>query len=310
MFKLIKFEIFKLLKKKNVIIIFIFISMMSIINIYLSNINYQPKNDSYKYIELTYDNSNKDVKEYNKYIKDNIKKYNYYKKYNIKTNDREKAILETSLTFLAFMSIIISIISSGILLDEINYKTLKGVLLKPYSRIQIISSKFIIMLIISLSIALIISISSIISSSFILDINWLSVKRLYFINDKIIKSFYLIEYFKSIIINTIPIIFISGFCIFLSTFLNNSKVISSISILFSLMGVLIFQLFLKIDFNLIQYTFIPYLDIGLYKDFKNVFNINYTYGISTSLLSGILILVANYIIFYIFSIIIFRRKDV
>ena len=310
MINLIKFEIFKLIKRKSIIILIMLIIFGACINIYLSTINYKPKDDSYKYTELNYKIKNDDVIKYNEYIKDNIKKYNYYKSENIDMREKEKSIIESSVTFLAFMVIVIAVISSGILADEINSKSLKEILLRPYYRTEIISSKFIVMLLTCVVISLLVSISSIVSSSIILGINWFSVKHLYVVNNRIVEIVYLFEYLKLMFINSAPMIFVSGFGIFLSTILNSSKIISAISIFLSFTGTIIFQLFLKIKLNFIQYTFMPYLDMSLYTNPLNIFDINFTYGVSLGLLSGLLILIANYVVFYMLSVIIFNKKNI
>ncbi len=310
MINLIKIELIKQFKKRSFKVLFIIILIVSFLNNYLNYKNYEYKsNENYNYLELSNKNE-KSINEYNHLIKDNIDKHNYYKKNNIEMHIKEKYILETSITVIVFMSIIIAIVSSGILSDEINKKSIKELIAKPYKRYKILTSKFISVFIITFLIVFNIVLVSLISSSFLLKINWINVKEIIIYKSKIIESLYLLNYFKLVLINSIPLIFIGISCIFMSTLISNSKIISGISIFFSLMGTLIFQLFLKFNINIVEYTFLPYLDLSIYKNMLDIYKINIAYNVNLNLVSGIVILTIYSIIFYIISILIFNKKDI
>lgn len=317
--KLIKFELLKQFKKKSIIYLLVTIFFISILNIYLSNKNYNwTENNEYNYVKFisednfkgNYSIYEKTTKDYNAFVRKNIFKYNYYKSHNLERNDKAKRILDTSVIVLVFSIIGVSFISSGILSDEINNKSIKELITKPYLRREILTSKLMCLFIIVFLIVLIVSITSVITSSILLKINWASIKEIFIFNGKVHVWNYLIEYYKIIFINSIPLCFIATFCLTISTIVNNSKLISGVAIFFSLMGPLILQLFLKLGFNLVQFTFIPYLDLSIYNNIYNIYTINILYGVSISLEKGIIILVINILIFYLIGTFIFNKKDI
>lgn len=256
MINLIKIELIKQFKSKSFIVMMSFVILFTIAYIFILNNQYN-------------------------YISNII--------------SRCKMIMEMSSNIIIFSSIIISIISSGILSDEINKKSIKELITKPHKRSKILTSKYICMLIIVMIIFFAVLFSSV------------ATIILLFKDIKFVLSY---EYLKLYILNIIPLLFTGSFCMFLSVIFKNSKLISGFSILLSLTGVVIFQLLLKIDINFIQYTFLPYLDFSIYKDIEIIKAINIEYGVSLSELNGIIYLMLYSIAFYILSIFIFNKKDI
>ncbi len=316
MISLIRVELIKQFKKRSIKFLFVFILVVCFLNIYIGNKKYEYTSyEKFNYIDLLsqkeYTGNYKKYKiltdNYNETVSINIDKYNYYKENKIDMYSKEKYILESSITVLIFMSIIVSLLSSGILSDELNRKSIKELLTKPYKRWKILSSKYLCLFIMILSITLTIILSSFFISSIILKINWIKVIEL---NNKFVEYLYIFNYIKLIFLNSIPLYFISILCVFLSTILNNSKIISATIMFLSLMSTLIFQLLLKININFVEYTFLPYLDLSIYKNIFDIYQINLIYNVNLGIYKGIIVLSAHSLLFYLMSILVFNRKDI
>lgn len=199
-------------------------------------------------------------------------------------NDNMK---NTIFSLIPFIGIMISIIFSGIVSNEIDNGTIRFYLTKPVSRINILKSKF-----------LTIVIYQIILLSFILFI--------YSVLCKDIDKIYIIKYVKY----CSPLLLISSVIILFSILFKNTSITVGLSIFIIVFGGLITQLLLDINITQIEFTFLPYIDFTLFDDSETLKLLNQTYKINLSVKKGIIINLISTIIFYKIGEFIFNKKDI
>lgn len=199
-------------------------------------------------------------------------------------NDNMK---NTIFSLIPFIGIMISIIFSGIVSNEIDNGTIRFYLTKPVSRINILKSKF-----------LTIVIYQIILLSFILFI--------YSVLCKDIDRIYIIKYVKY----CSPLLLISSVIILFSILFKNTSITVGLSIFIIVFGGLITQLLLDINVTQIEFTFLPYMDFTLFDDSETLKLLNQTYKINLSVKKGIIINLISTIIFYKIGEFIFNKKDI
>ena len=199
-------------------------------------------------------------------------------------NDNMK---NTIFSLIPFIGIMISIIFSGIVSNEIDNGTIRFYLTKPVSRINILKSKF-----------LTIVIYQIILLSFILFI--------YSVLCKDIDRTYIIKYVKY----CSPLLLISSVIILFSILFKNTSITVGLSIFIIVFGGLITQLLLDINIKQIEFTFLPYMDFTLFDDSETLKLLNQTYKINLSVKKGIIINLISTIIFYKIGEFIFNKKDI
>lgn len=193
----------------------------------------------------------------------------------------------TIFNLIPFSGIIISILFAGIISNEIENGTFRFYLTKPISRYKIYKSKFITMIIYTIILQLFIFfVYSIFCHQF----------------DKM----YLIKYVKY----SSPLILMCGLIILLSTIFRNTSVTVGLSVLIIAFSLLITQLLLDIDFTIVEFTFLPYLDFTLFNDSEGVKAMNKLYKISLNQNKGIIINLVYSFVFFKLGNIIFNKKDI
>ncbi len=300
MIRLIKCEILKIFKKISFRVLLLIILISSFLTCYISYKKVDNKYNQYPIIEMADKRNLTD--DYNK-LATNINKIN--SKSNIKLNK----IIDNGVTLLIFSSIIIIIISSSILGNEINKKSIKELLTKPYKRSKILISKYLVVYIITFLLSLLIFVSYVIFTSILTKINIFNLKDYMIFNKSIISVSYVIKYLIKYVINSIPIYFLSTFTIFLTTFIKNQKAIIPFNSVLFIMSPVILNFFLSIKFKYIIYTFIPYLDFSIFKDIYSIYLLNIEYNVNFNIFLGIIILLTYSLFFIIISIKIFNKKD-
>ena len=199
----------------------------------------------------------------------------------------EENILDLSFNLIPFLGVVICILFSGSICGEIESGTMRYYLTKPYKRYKVYLSKLIVIILYLLfSISLIIVFSLIINGS---------------INYKYIYEYY---------IDSIPILFLSSFILFLSIKFKSTVLVSCICVLTLCFSLIVSQVLFGINIKLIEYTFLPYLDFSIFKD-KNIVNtINSEYGVNISLIKAIIVDSISFLLFSIYGIYKFNKKDI
>lgn len=196
-------------------------------------------------------------------------------------------LFNVSYNLIQFVGIVISILFSGIICSEIDNGTFRFYLTKPYNRIKIYLSKLITIVLCTLIIISVIVLTVMI------------IKRSY--NTK-----YLINYYKC----SIPLIFVSIYILYLSTKFKSNVFVSSITIITLSFSLILSQLLFGLNFKIIEYTFLPYLDLSLFNDKSLIIDMNKLYGINLSVNNGIIIDIIYSIILLIFGTFKFNKKDI
>lgn len=188
------------------------------------------------------------------------------------------------LTMIPFIGIIITILFSGIMSNEIENGTFRFYLTKPVNRYKIYLSKLL--------------------TIFIFIVEMLTYTILfYFLINKNINNV------DNFLITSVSLVLISTIIVFLSTIIKNQSITSSIPILFLTFGLTITELLLKKNITIIKYTFIPYLDLTPFKT-GIIDMINEEYNLALSLNKGIIIIIIYSIVFTYLGIKIFKNKNI
>lgn len=206
--------------------------------------------------------------------------------------NKESSSFKTIYSVIPFLGILCTLIAGSIVSNEYNNGTFNIYLSKPYKRYKILLSKLLCVYII----IILFLILSIVSYTLFMSI-YISV-HIYI--KEIIKCF----------VYTIPLFFISTFAFFLSTITKSSSLSCGISTFIYLFGSIISQLFFGINFNIIEYSFLPYLDFTIFENINELKVMNELLNINLTLNRGIIILVINIIILYLISNFIFIKRDI
>ena len=199
-------------------------------------------------------------------------------------NDNMK---NTIFNLIPFIGIMMSIIFSGIISNEIENGTIRFYLTKPVSRNNIFKSKFLTIIIYQIMLLL-----------FIL-----------FVYSVLCKDFdrtYIIKYVKYYS----PLLLISSLIILFSVLFRNTSITVGLSIFIIVFGGLITQLLLDIKLTQIEFTFLPYMDFTLFDNNEGLKLLNETYKINLYVKKGIIINLISTIIFYKIGEFIFNKKDI
>ena len=199
-------------------------------------------------------------------------------------NDNMK---NTIFNLIPFIGIMMSIIFSGIISNEIENGTIRFYLTKPVSRNNIFKSKFLTIIIYQIMMLL-----------FILFV--------YSVLCKDIDRNYMIKYVKY----CSPLLLISSLIILFSVLFRNTSITVGLSIFIIVFGGLITQLLLDIKLTQIEFTFLPYMDFTLFDNNEGLKLLNETYKINLYVKKGIIINLISTIIFYKIGEFIFNKKDI
>ncbi len=320
MIRLIRIELKKLFKRKEVLALFPIIILASFLIVFLynkkDNIDYNIETEKMsiiieeEYDGLSYENYKKELDKFNDEVDENIKILNYSEEEKQELHLKEKFIMEKSYIVLTFLGLALAVIGCSIVSSEINNRSIKELITKPFKRWKFITSKYIAILISTIIFSLTLLLSMTLLILLITKTNVFELKELVFINDKIVSVNYFIEFIKTFCIYLVPLIFISSFSIFLSTVISSTSLSTTIVIVLSLTSTLIFQLLFRLKLKFIEYTFLPYMDLTIYNNILDKFSINSAFGVNLNITSGIIILLIYSIIFFLLSNFIFSKKDI
>lgn len=194
--------------------------------------------------------------------------------------------------FIPFLGILICVLFAGIVNNEVNKGTFRYYLTKPYYRSKVIISK---LLFVYLYIVFIYFVTLI---SFIVFVNVFS------------NIVFDINMFLLVFRHFIPIFFIGTLCVLLSTFINSLALCTSILFLICLLSTLVSQLLFSVGLNIIEYTFLPYVDFSLFVNNDFAISVRKNYGIVLSMSKGIIILIFHSVLFVFLMINFFTKKDI
>lgn len=310
--KLIKFELKKMFSKMGIKLIILFLIIVCFI-VSLLNHNKTYENEMVFYDDVKVVTKVKEKNANYKKVKKEIKNNNILYDYSLKSKNnfynKSKKMINFSYTLLMFLTIALIILSSNSITSEYSDKTIKLLFSLPYSRKQIYKSKLISLLIVTILLSMLLSLLMIIFTIFFEGYKDILTNDIIFFNGRVIEIPFLLSFYRIYFLLLLPVIFIMLITFFLSTiFLNNSLSVG-LSLFLSILGMSIFNFFIKIKIYFLKYTFLPYLDFTIFLNKINIAVYNYENNINLSIYKGIIILIIYSFIFYKLSFSKFK-KDV
>lgn len=318
--KLILIELKKIFHKKSIYVIYILILIFVILNNililqdksknnYLNEAKYQyQKNlelkENYKDKKLSYNEKLKyqtilENIELNKYIIDNNKNINNYKtlNYQLKTTLEDYEI---------FIIIIILITSSTIISNELKEGTIKLLLIKPYTRNQILLSKYLSMIIVMVLSIIYLYLTQLLIGGFYLGFSSLQEKVvIYNFQLSTIMCYNIFGYTFLRILLKLPMLILLSTLSFLISIITSNNILSlTISLIVYIFSASIKSLAINYNIKIMKYLLTMNWNINEYlfgklSEYKCL-----------NLTTSIIICIIYYIFLLILSFMIFNKKDI
>lgn len=318
--KLILIELKKIFHKKSIYVIYILILIFVILNNililqdksknnYLNEAKYQyQKNlelkENYKDKKLSYNEKLKyqtilENIELNKYIIDNNKNINNYKtlNYQLKTTLEDYEI---------FIIIIILITSSTIISNELKEGTIKLLLIKPYTRNQILLSKYLSMIIVMVLSIIYLYLTQLLIGGFYLGFSSLQEKVvIYNFQLSTIMCYNIFGYTFLRILLKLPMLILLSTLSFLISIITSNNILSlTISLIVYIFSASIKSLAINYNIKIMKYLLTMNWNINEYL-FGKLSEYKYL-----NLTTSIIICIIYYIFLLILSFMIFNKKDI
>lgn len=318
--KLILIELKKIFHKKSIYVIYILILIFVILNNililqdksknnYLNEAKYQyQKNlelkESYKNKKLSYNEKLKyqtilENIELNKYIIDNNKNINDYKtlNYQLKTTLEDYEI---------FIIIIILITSSTIISNELKEGTIKLLLIKPYTRNQILLSKYLSMIIVMVLSIIYLYLTQLLIGGFYLGFSSLQEKVvIYNFQLSTIMCYNIFGYTFLRVLLKLPMLILLSTLSFLISIITSNNILSlTISLIIYIFSASIKSLAINYNLKIMKYLLTMNWNINEYL-FGKLSEYKYL-----NLTTSIIICIIYYIFLLVLSFIIFNKKDI
>lgn len=318
--KLILIELKKIFHKKSIYVIYILILIFVILNNililqdksknnYLNEAKYQyQKNlelkENYKDKKLSYNEKLKyqtilENIELNKYIIDNNKNINDYKtlNYQLKTTLEDYEI---------FIIIIILITSSTIISNELKEGTIKLLLIKPYTRNQILLSKYLSMIIVMVLSIIYLYLTQLLIGGFYLGFSSLQEKVvIYNFQLSTIMCYNIFGYTFLRILLKLPMLILLSTLSFLISIITSNNILSlTISLIVYIFSASIKSLAINYNLKIMKYLLTMNWNINEYL-FGKLSEYKYL-----NLTTSIIICIIYYIFLLVLSFIIFNKKDI
>jgi ABC-2 type transport system permease protein len=318
--KLILIELKKIFHKKSIYVIYILILIFVILNNililqdksknnYLNEAKYQYQEnlklkENYIDKKLSYNEKLKyqtilENIELNKYIIDNNKNVNNYKtlNYQLKTTLEDYEI---------FIIIIILITSSTIISSELKEGTIKLLLIKPYTRNQILLSKYLSMIIVMFISIIYLYLTQILIGGFYLGFSSLQEKVvIYNFQLNTIMCYNIFGYTFLRILLKLPMLILLSTLSFLISIITSNNILSlTISLIVYIFSASIKSLAINYNLKIMKYLLTMNWNINEYL-FGKLSEYKYL-----NLTTSIIICIIYYIFLLVLSFIIFNKKDI
>lgn len=246
----------------------------------------------------------------NKQIDDEIEISWYALSNNIDLSLNTKSFLRDSINNnFVFISLVVVILAGGIVSTEFNKGTIRLLLIRPNKRFKILLAKFLAITIVALILGVLSYIISFLINGILFGFSDYFIPDLVATSSGVVEKSFIFRSFCNVFILLIPIIFIGVFAIFLSVLTNSTALSVGISIFLLIGYQLIILLLSSFGVPFMDYTFLPYLDYSQFLDNSYLDNMS-MYGIYYSFAKANLVVVMWTVMFYVFSNIIFVKKDI
>jgi len=208
-----------------------------------------------------------------------------------KDNDVD-TVKDTIFSLIPFIGVMICVLCGNIVSNEFQNGTIRMYLTKPFKRWKILLSKliFIYLLIVYYIIITIIT-------YFLLIV---------FYKHELVN----ISYIKEILIHFIPVFFMGGLSFSFSTIFNSTSLSVGLSIIVYFASPLVSQILFGLEYNLIQYTFLPYVDFSIFKDINFINVMKNELGVNLTIFKSALILFINNLFIILLTFNLFIKKDI
>ncbi len=191
------------------------------------------------------------------------------------------------LKLIPYVGMILCILFSSIISNEMTSGTFKYYLTKSSTRFKVLTSKLLFVYVYTFILVLFLLIVSIIITRSI--------------------SFHFII---KLLCYLAPIYCILSFTVLLSVIIRNTPINTGACIFFLIFGGLIAEFLFKKDIKIVQYTLLPYLDFNIFSSKESIRLINIEYGINLNMVYGLIINMIHIVVSNLLSYFIFIKKDI
>ncbi len=226
-----------------------------------------------------------------------------------KTGSRT-SLNEIIINNVAFLGLIVVIISGAIVASEYQKGTIRLLVIRPNKRWKILLSKFLTITILTIVLAFITYLASFLTNGILYGFKDYFISDLIISNGKIKEISFILLSIGKMLMLLIPIIFSGLIAFFLSTITKNTALSVGLSIFLQFGYGLITMILVLINFPFINFTFLPYLDYSQFNDYSTLSNNLYMYETYYTFGLANLVLIIWSIILYIISNIIFIKRDI
>lgn len=300
---LIKGEIFKLVKSKSFLAVLSILSVIILISVWISwgsdeNNNWKEQYQTEIANDLELISQETDHESiFVKKIENDIALKQYHLEANIPPSEDVSALgfVKKYSGITSFISIAIMIFASNMVTKEINWGTLKMLLMRPLSKSSILSSKYCALLLIGLGLYILVFIFLLMFGFLIYGFDNFTTKIVYFDNG-IIEGSMLYELFKQYCLNYLLLVTYATIALLVSVVVSSSAISTSITLLIFVFGGTIAAYIDKYTWS--KYIFFSNLDIA---------NSHSNNGMPYF---SVTVLMCYVIVFLVLSLIIFKRKEI
>lgn len=262
--------------------------------------------------------SKMDYKEYEKIYEDEQKAYKekieeswYMIKQNKNFNEPGvKTSLNSSLTVVQLLGILVIIITGGIMSSEFSKGSIRLLVIRPNKRWKILLSKFLAFLIITIASILITTIVCILANGFVYGFSDYLTNSLAFSGGEIVQKSYLLGVFKDAFILSIPVIFVGILTFMLSVVTTNTALSVGLGMAVMYGYMIALQVAVMLNIPLIDLTFLPYLSYQSFMDPIDLYEYSMSLGYNLTMLKGNIVLLIWSVIFYFIANIVFIKRDI
>ena len=221
-----------------------------------------------------------------------------------RVNDERGIIVNFYKEYGLIIVIIFTILTSGIVVDEVNKGTIKQLLVTPNKRYKILLSKYLTGIIIILFLILITFLMQLLIGGTMLSFRSLRIPFVYYdFNLKHVVTMNIFKYFIILTLYKMPMfIILNTVLLFLNVFTNN-KVITTILVIV-LYASNTMSIGLSNDFNALMYYIGTHFDLSIYRFGMIIENTD------LNLLLSLFVVIAYFIVLIVPTFVIFNKKDI
>ena len=261
--------------------------------------------------KMDYEEYEKSYEKNKTYLKEEINKIWYMIKQN---KDYEKpgvkTSLDSSLSIIQLLGILVIIITGGIMSSEFSKGTIRLLVIRPNKRWKILLSKFLAFLLITMLCAILTTIICIVANGVVYGFSDYLTGSLVVNNNTVIEVSYLLQVFKESLILIIPIIFVGILTFMLSVITNSTAFSVGLGMAVMFAYTIPLQIMVMLNIPLVDFTFLPYLNYNIFLNGTDLYEYSINIGYNLSMIKGNIILLIWSIVFYFIASLVFIKRDI